>query len=108
MSFWTEQNVLHYIYENKLPICSVYGDIVPDTDGQLLIEGVTEDTKLKCTGADRTGCMFCMFGVHLDRHPNRFERMKKTHPKIYDYCMKPVSEGGIGLDEVLTFVGVEH
>lgn len=50
MSFWTEQNVLHYIYENKLPICSVYGDIVPDTDGQLLIEGVTEDTPLKCTG----------------------------------------------------------
>ena len=30
MSFWTEQDVLLYIRENNLPICSVYGDIVEE------------------------------------------------------------------------------
>lgn len=30
MSFRTEQDVLIYIKENNLPICSVYGDIVVD------------------------------------------------------------------------------
>ena len=31
--------------------------------------------------------MFCMYGLHLEGHPNRFERMKETHPKQYDYIM---------------------
>lgn len=34
--------------------------------------------------------------------------MKVTHPKQYDFCMKPVSEGGLGLAEVLDYIGVEH
>ncbi|MBC8553665.1 MAG: hypothetical protein H8D23_28960, partial [Candidatus Brocadiales bacterium] len=52
-------------------------------------------------GADRTGCMWCMFGVHMENNPNRFQRMKKTHPKIYDYCINK-----LGLGEVLEYVGV--
>ena len=28
MSFWTEQDVLHYIKEYNVPICSIYGDII--------------------------------------------------------------------------------
>ena len=42
---------------------------------------------LRTTGANRTGCMFCMYGLHLEGHPNRFERMQQTHPKQYEYCM---------------------
>ena len=40
MSFWTEQDVLLYIYQNHLPIASVYGDVVKETevDGQLDFE----------------------------------------------------------------------
>jgi 3'-phosphoadenosine 5'-phosphosulfate sulfotransferase (PAPS reductase)/FAD synthetase len=30
MSFWTEQDVLQYIKENNIEICSVYGDIIPE------------------------------------------------------------------------------
>lgn len=30
MSFWTEQDVLQYIKQNNIEICSVYGDIIPD------------------------------------------------------------------------------
>ena len=96
LSFWTEQDALHYIRDNNLPYASIYGDIV-EVDG-----------KLKTTGADRTGCIFCMFGVHLEKQPNRFQRLQKTHPKLYDYCMKPLDEDGLGIAEVLTFMGVPY
>ena len=79
MSFWTEQEVLRYIKNNNIELASVYGDIVEDN-------GV-----LRTTGLYRTGCMFCMYGLHLERHPNRFEQMKKTHPKQYDYIMNKLN-----------------
>ena len=76
LMFWTEQDILEYIVREKLEIASVYGDIVRGNDG-----------KLHTTGCHRTGCMFCMYGLHLEGHPNRFEKMKETHPKQYDYIM---------------------
>ncbi len=97
MSFWIEQDVLEYITRYNVPYCPVYGDIIKNNDGNL-----------QTTGCERTGCMFCMYGCHKEKTPNRFQRMKETHPAIYHYCMRPMSEGGLGLDEVLTFIGVEH
>ena len=58
------------------------------------------------SGVNRTGCMFCMFGVHLEQEPNRFQRMKITHPKQYDYCMR--EENGLGLGKVLDFINVKY
>ena len=97
MSFWTEQDVLQYLKRFNIPYCSVYGDIVEDTEGML-----------ETTDCDRTGCMFCMFGCHLEKEPNRFQRLKETHPKQYEYMLKPVSEGGLGLKEVLDYIGVKY
>lgn len=97
MSFWTEQDVLEYIDHFGLSYAKIYGDIVKDENG-----------KYHTTGAQRTGCMFCMFGAHLEKEPNRFQCMKITHPKVYDYCMKPMADGGLGLAEVLDFIGVKH
>ena len=97
MSFWTEQDVLEYIVTNHIEIASVYGDIVKGKDG-----------KWVTTGLERTGCMFCMYGVQSEKHPNRFERMKETHSKLYEYCMKPTEENGLGLDEVLNYLNVPH
>ena len=57
----------------------------------------------RLTGEQRTGCMFCMFGCHLEPHPNRFERLRFTHPKQYRYCMEK-----LGLDEVLNYIDVDH
>ena len=54
-------------------------------------------------GYDRTGCMFCMFGAHLEKEPNRFQLMKQTHPQIYDYCINK-----LGLGKVLNFLGVKY
>lgn len=105
MAFWTEQDVLHYIAKNKIPYASVYGDIVPKSEfiGQTAMEGV--ETDLITTGCQRTGCMFCMFGVHLEKEPNRFQRMKITHPKQYDYCIR---EDGLGIGKVLDFINVPY
>jgi 3'-phosphoadenosine 5'-phosphosulfate sulfotransferase (PAPS reductase)/FAD synthetase len=49
-------------------------------------------------GYNRTGCMFCLFGVHLES-PNRFQLMAKTHPKQYDYCMNK-----LGVKEVMQYM----
>ena len=91
MSFWTEQDVLQYIAEYNIPIPSVYGDVVKVGD------------KWTTTGENRTGCMFCMFGVHLEKYPNRFQRMAITHPKIYSYCME-----NLGIKNVLDYIGVDY
>ena len=88
LSFWTEQDILQYIVENKLEICSVYGNIVPTND-QVSLEGKCD---LKCTGCQRTGCVWCAFGAHHDKE-SRFIRLRETHPNLYNYCMR----GGNGL-----------
>lgn len=88
MSFWTEQDVLHYIYEEGLEIASVYGDIVAvDSDGMEYTPSIMCCDSLKCTGCQRTGCIFCGFGVHLEKGETRFQRLARTHPKQYEYCM---------------------
>lgn len=91
ISFWTEQDILQYIVENGLQIASVYGEVVK------------ENGAFRLTGEQRTGCMFCMFGVHLEDEPNRFQRMKMTHPKQYEYCINE-----LGLGEVLDYLGVKY
>lgn len=83
LSFWTEQDILQYIVESKLEICSVYGNIVPTND-QVSLEGKCD---LKCTGCQRTGCVWCAFGAHHDKE-SRFIRLRETHPNLYNYCMR--------------------
>ena len=116
MSFWTEQDVLKYIKENNIKIASVYGDIVPDYSNTEEMEGqmdfadlglINDNRKLKTTGCNRTGCMFCGYGCHLEKSPNRFERMKETHPKQYEYIMKPVEKGGLGYKKIIDWIN-EH
>ena len=83
MSFWTEQDVLQYIYKYNVKIADVYGDVI-FKDGQLTLDGTG---KLETTGCDRTGCIFCGFGCHIEKGKSRFERLKETHPRQYDYCL---------------------
>lgn len=97
MSFWTEKDVLQYIKEENIPIASVYGDIVyEENPEQMSLDdfGLECGRKLKTTGCDRTGCIFCGFGCHLDKEPSRFQRLKVTHPRQYEYCL-----GGGGYDD---------
>lgn len=92
MSFWTEQDVLRYIREKEIPIASVYGDVVyEEQPEQMRIEDYGIEAggadKLVTTGCTRTGCIFCGFGCHLDKSPSRFEMLKETHPRQYEYCI---------------------
>lgn len=126
MSFWTEQDVYHYIKKFNVPYCSVYGDIrIKPRDGEEkgqmnLIDylGCYEpEDILETTGCDRTGCIFCVFGCHLEKEPNRFQRLKETHPRQYQYCIgggemvdgkwQPSKEG-LGLGYVLDYIGVKY
>jgi 3'-phosphoadenosine 5'-phosphosulfate sulfotransferase (PAPS reductase)/FAD synthetase len=77
MGFWLEQDIWDCIKMFELPYSKIYD-----------------------TGVKRTGCMFCMFGVHLEKEPNRFQLMKKTHPQLHDYCMN-----NLGCKKVCDFIG---
>ena len=86
MSFWTEQDVLQYIKQNNIQLASVYGDVVC-ADNEQQTRMFDDGEKLKTTGCQRTGCVFCGFGCHLEKSPTRFQRLKETHPRQYEYCI---------------------
>lgn len=85
LSFWTNNDILQYIVDYNVPYCTIYGEILQDS----------ELKRFTTTGAERTGCIFCMYGVKIDKSPNRFQRLKETHPRQYEYCIR----GGNGLME---------
>jgi len=78
MSVWLQHDVEQYIKEHDVEVCSVYAK-----------------------GWSQTGCVFCAFGAHMENEPNRFQRMCKTHPKLWSYCMDK-----LGMREVLKYVGI--
>ncbi|MCX7923856.1 MAG: hypothetical protein N3B21_17870 [Clostridia bacterium] len=98
MGPWTEQDTLRYIYDNYLLISDEYGKVV-------FKNGMFETTDEK-----RTGCMYCACGVHKEakNEPNRFQRLKRKYPKLHEYCMKDWAEGGLGLGNVLDYMGIEY
>lgn len=126
LSFWTEQDVLHYLKKYNIPYCSVYGEILikpPEgiDEGQINVIDFLgcyepEDT-LQTTGCARTGCIFCAYGCHEEGTQNRFQRLKETHPNQYRYCIgggemvdgkwQPNKEG-LGLGYVLDYIGVKY
>ncbi|HEY9059323.1 MULTISPECIES: phosphoadenosine phosphosulfate reductase family protein [Oscillospiraceae] len=88
LSFWMEDDIWKYINIFDVPYCKIYK---PEFGGYL-----------------RTGCVFCMFGVHLEEQPNRFQKLQKTHPKLWRYCMRDWEDGGLGLRQVLDYMGVPY
>jgi len=96
LSFWLEDEILQYIRHHNLPIAKVYGEVVDGKKG------------LETTGVERTGCMFCLFGCHLEKEPNRIQKMAVTHPKQYEYCLRDFEDGGLGLRQVMEYVGIPY
>lgn len=80
LGFWTDEDIWNYIRQYKIPYSKIYD-----------------------MGYDRTGCMFCMFGCHLEKEPNRFQRMKVSHPQLYEYCITK-----LGLGNVLDYINVKY
>lgn len=78
LSFWLEKDIWEFLSTNSVEYSKIYD-----------------------MGYERTGCMFCMFGVHLEKGENRFQKMAVTHPKQHSYCMDK-----LGLRDILAHVGV--
>ena len=78
LSFWLEEDIWNYINGLRIPYSTIYD-----------------------MGYKTTGCIYCMFGAHLEKEPNRFQSMKITHRKLYDYCIND-----LGLGVVLDTLGV--
>jgi 3'-phosphoadenosine 5'-phosphosulfate sulfotransferase (PAPS reductase)/FAD synthetase len=87
LAVWTSSDVLAYIQTRGLELPSIYGEIVTSASG------------LAVTGRQRTGCAFCLFGLHMDGYPNRFEMLARTHPGLYRLVMD-----GLGLRDVMRWL----
>lgn len=62
LSFWTDNDILEYIKKYNVKVSKLYS-----------------------MGYSRNGCMYCGFGVQLEKGNNRFQILAKTHPIQYDY-----------------------
>ena len=93
LSFWTEQDILAYIVKYNLQIADCYGEIV-SVDKQSGFEMPPVDLagnvgcNLKCTGCQRTGCVYCGFGFHLEKKgKTRFQILAELEPKKYEFAL---------------------
>lgn len=71
-------------------IPSIYGDIVETPNG------------LETTGAKRTGCSMCGFGIHMEKRPHRFDLLYERNAKEWDYLMNTVGWG-----DALDYIGIK-
>lgn len=81
LSIWSSKDVDEYIRRNGIEICNLYS-----------------------RGFNRTGCAFCMFGI--TQTPQKFQILKIVYPKLWEYCMKPLDDGGLGMKQVLDYIHV--
>lgn len=79
LMFWKESDIWEYIRTLDLPYSKIYD-----------------------MGYKNTGCIFCAFGAHMN-YPNRFQLMKKTHPKLWKYCIEK-----LGMGKVLSYCKIPY
>ncbi len=80
---------------------AIYGDILKDDAGNL-----------RTTGAQRTGCSMCGFGIHMEQRPHRFDNLRERNQKewefyMYKCCTDPDTGEKYGWGRVLDYIGVE-
>lgn len=85
--------ILWSIKYREIPLCSDYGEVVEYMD--------CDKKCYRCTGAQRTGCALCGFGIKFD--PERFVRLQETEPAKVAFAFKPISQGGLGYKEVCEY-----
>ena len=95
------QDLLQLALDLKAPVPEIYGTIERKPDGTLYT-----------TGAQRTGCSMCGFGIHLEPRPHRFDQLRKRNPKEWEFwmyrcCTDPETGEKFGWGRVLDYIGVE-
>jgi hypothetical protein len=81
-SIWTNRDIYTYINRFNIRICDIYKDM----------------------RIQRTGCMFCGFGAHLESL-SRFEVVKEKYPKLYNYFLN-IENNGVTYREALNRCGI--
>nr|WP_303394580.1 hypothetical protein [Enterocloster clostridioformis] len=95
------QDLLQLALDLKAPVPEIYGTIERRPDGTLYT-----------TGAQRTGCSMCGFGVHMETRPHRFDQLRVRNPKEWEFwmyrcCTDPETGEKFGWGRVLDYIGVE-
>lgn len=100
-AIFTRQDILRLALELDVPVPEIYGQIVCDNDGTL-----------RTTRAQRTGCAMCGFGIHMEKRPHRFDRLREENKKEWEFWMyrcvtDPDTGEQFGWGRVLDYIGVE-
>jgi hypothetical protein len=90
-ALFTRQDLLTLALELNVPVPAIYGSIERHPDGTLFT-----------TRAQRTGCSMCGFGIHIERRPHRFDRLREDNPKEWKFWMYKKGWG-----KVLSYIGVD-
>lgn len=90
MLFWLEEDVIQYIETRKLKISKAYR--WQKNEFGVLVEPET-----------RTGCAFCMFGVHLEKGVNRFQKLYHRDRRMWDTAINK-----LGLKKPLDLIDVKY
>lgn len=95
------QDILQLALDLEAPVPEIYGTIERRPDGTLYT-----------TGAQRTGCSMCGFGVHMEMRPHRFDQLRVRNQKEWEFwmyrcCTDPETGEKFGWGRVLDYIGVE-
>ncbi len=90
-AIFSRQDILQLAIDMKTPVPAIYGEIKRQPDGTL-----------QTTRAKRTGCTMCGFGIHIEKRPHRFDRLRQDNPKEWEFWMYEMGWG-----KVLTYIGVD-
>lgn len=100
-AIFNKDDLLQLALDLKVPVPDIYGEIVRDGDGAL-----------RTTRAQRTGCSMCGFGIHIEKRPHRFDRLREDSSKEWEFwmyrCVTDEETGEkYGWGRVLDYIGVE-
>lgn len=98
-AIFTRQDLLRLALELNVPLPEIYGKIYTDENGLL-----------QTSGAQRTGCSMCGFGIHLEKRPHRFDMLRQRNFKEWDFwmnhCCKDEDGTEYGWGRVLDYIGI--
>lgn len=89
-AIFERQDLLQLALDLKVPVPRIYGTIERDEKGMLYT-----------TRAQRTGCSMCGFGIHIEKRPHRFDRLREDNPKEWHFWMYTMGWGA-----VLDYIGI--